>query len=155
MSGNYTFTGAAGQELPANNQGKIASGSDVVLAELYMPGLVSSNGQDCTTVGPVTAWRIGDLVRVKGTLIYTQQAAAGNDSITIEVPTNMEPVANFAAATDATGSCVIQTAPFSDQDPICTPPVAYAGTKKVALGIVTASNWGQYYFAFTFDYAIQ
>lgn len=100
-----------GRQLAANNQGGVVSAAldDDLAAEQYVPTLTSSGAGVLAARGQFTAHGIKDsagrlCVIVRGSFQFTRAVAGAAETLTMTLPPSMLPAANFAAATDATGS---------------------------------------------------
>lgn len=126
----------SGQVLGDNNQGAIVSfaKSNDFGAEMYDPTITSSGAGVIAKVGLFAAHYIKDssgalVTIVRGTFHFTRAAAGVAETLTLTLPAGAQPVANFAATTDATGSAAMEGLHAATD--FCTAVAATVGQKKV------------------------
>lgn len=101
------------------------------------PVLTPIAGATAVWKGKLSSQRVGKLVRCQGVLTYNPNAALAAELLKIALPTGESaPVANFAAATDATGSATLQGVTAATNG--VTAVSATVGAKTVELTITVA-----------------
>lgn len=110
-----------------------AVSTDEAAGSSYAPTLATGGGGTVTAVGAWTAHQLNGRVHVIGQLQFTPATPGTPETVTFTLPSDMQPVANFAAVTDLSGVAMTGEA-ISATDSV-TQPQATVGAKTGSIAI--------------------